>query len=182
MSPPAARDRGLDPTPGDDQPTLEGVVGDGSGDRRRHATAGRRAPGRTPAARPPRTPPSAAGSLGTSRQPMNAKPASRDDPLDDRPGTGRRRARSRQETEEDARPPRRSRPSGRIAGDELRIVRSSGRATPAPSLDSPSAPNAPRWASDASPASASGRTRSRERPPASATNPTPHASCSKRAS
>ena len=58
----------------------------------------------------------------------------------------------------------------------------SGSATPAPSLDSPSAANAPRWASAARPARASGRTFPAERPPASATNPTPHASCSNRAS
>ena len=59
-----------------------------------------------------------------------------------------------------------------------RSERSRGSATPAPSLDSPSAPKAPRWPRAASPARASGRTRSRERPPASATKPTPHASCS----
>ena len=60
--------------------------------------------------------------------------------------------------------------------------RSSGNRMPAPSLDAPSAANAPRWPSAPRPARASGSTRDRWRPELSATKPTPQASCSKRGS
>ncbi len=123
--------------------------------------------------------PSARGSIGTGRQRRTGNPAS-----EKMRSTRVRPFRSA------ARP--RGRKSMSTAGRALasatspdravRSDRSSGSATPAPSLDSPSAPNAPRWARAARPASASGRTRARDRPPASATNPTPHASCSYRAS
>src|SRR5215212_9970230 len=53
-----------------------------------------------------------------------------------------------------------------------------GMETPAPSDDAPSAPKAPRWASAPRPRSASGSTSCERRPPASATKPIPHASCS----
>src|SRR5689334_17476981 len=72
--------------------------------------------------------------------------------------------------------------SGCPPATRSRTDRDNGNATPAPSLDSPSAPNAPRWARAASPARARGKTRRPLRPPASATNPTPHASCSNRGS
>src|SRR6478752_4776614 len=122
--------------------------------------------------------PSAVTSTGTVRQATIGRPASAN--------VSSTRARARRLA---ARP--RGRKSETTAGRPAasaspaisrRIEPSSGSATPAPSLDSPSAPNAPRWPSAARPARASGRTRSRECPPASATNPTPQASCSKRAS
>ena len=53
-----------------------------------------------------------------------------------------------------------------------------GRRTPAPSLDAPSAANAPRCPRAPRPPSARASTREWEAPPASATKPTPQASCS----
>ena len=119
--------------------------------------------------------PSAAGSNGTDRQRTTGRPASantRSTSARAARATTRPRGRNSMTT------------PGRSAARAPAISDSSdpdsGIATPAPSLDSPSAANAPRWASAARPASASGSTRACDPPPASATNPTPHASCSNR--
>ncbi len=66
-------------------------------------------------------------------------------------------------------------PRGSITASSDGVI---GSRMPAPSLEAPSAANAPRWPSEASPPSARARTRPPERPTASATNPTPQASCS----
>ncbi len=168
----------LDPAPGETEPALEGVVGGWAGVARgpvrsRHDRLGEGRPGRSRRR-------AQCARIGRDLAPAeDAQARFVDGSLDECPGTGRRWTVARQEAEQDAREP-----VAAAAGPPIssRSDRSSGSATPAPSLDSPSAPNAPRCASEASPASARGRTRSRDRPPASATNPTPHASCSKRAS
>ena len=137
----------------------------------------RRSPGRRAGARP--TPPSRAHPAGTAR---TATPRSAGPPSANVRSTRSRAARAadRPRGRNSITTAGRSSPSGPAISE--RRDGDSGRATPAPSLDSPSAANAPRWASAARPASASGSTRPPDRPPASATNPTPHASCSKRAS
>ncbi len=166
--------RRLETTAGDDETALEGVVGDrprSAAPRDGRATKAWATVGRDAAAAAP----SAPGSIGTVRQPAIGRSAS---------------AKTRSTRLRAVRPATRPRgrnsmtTAGRSPADcgasASRSDRSRGREMPAPSLDSPSAPNAPRWASAASPASASGRTRARDRPPASATKPTPQASCSKR--
>ena len=138
--------RRLEPTSGDDQPPLEGVVGQRPGVVRRRAPgastmawakAGRDAP---PTRRAPRRrrdrPPGGdrQAGLGEGR-------------LDEGPGApfGAERPRGRKSDTIAGRVGRRAASRRSASSSE----RSSGRATPAPSLDSPSAPNAPRWPSAA---------------------------------
>ena len=145
--------------------------------RPRHVTDARRSRGRRPVA---------------SRRPSRRAPRRRTARTATRRSSGRSHG-----TSSPRAPGHASAPRGTAAGTARRCrarrpqsspaisasnERDSGNATPAPSLDTPSAPNAPRWLSAARPASANGSTRSCDRPPASATNPTPQASCSKRSS
>ncbi len=92
--------------------------------------------GRVSAAAAPR----ARGSIGTRRHVAIVEPLAREGLRDDRPCPRRPAAAAGQEQDGDAGPPsagaRRRMPS--------RTAASSGNAIPAPSLDSPSAPNAPR--------------------------------------
>ena len=162
----------------DDQPALEGVIANrarivAAAGRAGHDRLGERRPGR-------RGRRAERGDVARDRSPGRHRQSGLgEDRFDQgaRPSLGRSTA--RKEERHDRRAARRRRRGRRSA---RAAVRSSGRATPAPSLDSPSAPNAPRWPRAPRPASASGSTRSRECPPASATKPTPQASCSKRAS
>ena len=140
---------GLQPPAGDDQPALEGVVRE----RPRVVGATRRARDDGVGEGRPRV-----------RRPRHRAPRRRTGPTARRRPSGRPRAnvvstsaRARrsaaagpwQEQRDDARaePPRPASPPASSSSSE----RSSGSATPAPSLDSPSAPNAPRWPSAARP-------------------------------
>ena len=177
----AGRPRGgLEPAARDDQAALEGVVGQ----RPRVVRAtGRALDDRVGEGR------SRVGGRGAKRRDVERHGPPRGDRqatleerrLHERPGTLLRPAGPWQEQRDDAGsrldPAAASSPAISASNE-----RESGNATPAPSLDTPSAPNAPRWLRAARPASANGSTRSCDRPPASATNPTPQASCSKRSS
>ena len=170
--------RGLQPAPGDDQAALEGVVGD--------------RPAVIRAARWPRDDRLGEGRSRCRRRRAQGSDVARDgapgrdrqaglgeDRLDQGAGPSFGRSSARQEERDDpraGRPPRPGRPAARAASDRAagrRPRRRSIRRRPRTRRDGRARPGRP--------APAAGP-ESRERPPASATNPTPQASCSKRAS
>ena len=157
----------------DDQAPLERVVGTAV-DRPRPRRPRRRSPGRTPVAIG-RRPPQAHPVHGTARHPTTDRPPPPKIASTRRP---RRFSRARPRGRNSDTTPGRA--TAASPASSASTDRSSGMATPAPSL----IPRPPRMRRDArappvpqAPAAAPVRP-----PPASATNPTPHASCSNRGS
>ena len=177
-APPAARGD-LQPPPGDDQPTLERPSSATGRAARRARRAGRSTAWATADATPRRRP-APRRSTGTSRQATTGRPGVGERPLDERPRPrgGGAAARQEQHRRRPAAPRRRLAPGDQPRGpsrlERERDARPVARLAVGPERAAMGQRREPGQRQRQDPR--------RDRPPASATNPTPHASCSKRGS